>query len=192
MGRAQRNEERLGIDGQRPGTARPFPLWRLPSGPDSPPIDPIFGSGIAPRPERDHLTSGRLVSSARAAAFCNPDHIVQQCGPLATYRRVSWLSASTICRCITACRSDGRRAGVPPSHIAGRISWSAAGFVLLVLIGLWDGYEQETKALGFSGLYERYLASQAGFADDPKAYRAVVEAERARTAGVGEMAAIEE
>jgi transposase len=35
-------------------------------------------------------------------------------------------------------------------------------------------------------------ASQAGFADDPKAYRAVVEAERARTAGVGEMAAIEE
>ena len=31
-----------------------------------------------------------------------------------------------------------------------------AGFVLLVLIGLWDGYEQETKALGFSGIYERY------------------------------------
>ena len=49
-----------------------------------------------------------------------------------------------------------------------------AGFVLLVLIGLWDGYEQETKALGFSGIYERYLASQAGFADDAKAYRAVV------------------
>jgi hypothetical protein len=54
-----------------------------------------------------------------------------------------------------------------------------AGFVLLVLIGLWDGYEQETKALGFSGIYERYLASQASFADDAKAYRAVVEAERA-------------
>jgi hypothetical protein len=43
-----------------------------------------------------------------------------------------------------------------------------AGFLLLVLIGLWDGYERETKALGFSGIYERYLASQAGFADDPK------------------------
>jgi hypothetical protein len=79
----------------------------------------------------------------------------------------------------------------------GRILLSLVGFVLacfviLVLIGLWDRYEQETKALGFSGLSERYLASQAGFADDPKAYRAAVEAEHARTAGVGEMAAIEE
>jgi hypothetical protein len=58
-----------------------------------------------------------------------------------------------------------------------------------VLIGLWDGYEQETKALGFSGIYERYLASRAGFADDAKAYRAVVEAERAQTAVVAETAA---
>ena len=66
------------------------------------------------------------------------------------------------------------------------------GFVLLVLIGLWDRYEKETAALGFSGIYERYLASQAGFADDPKAYRAVIEAEHARTAGGGETAAIEE
>src|SRR6516165_4613449 len=66
------------------------------------------------------------------------------------------------------------------------------GFVLLVLIGLWDRYEKETAALGFSGIYERYVAWQAGFADDPKAYRAAVEAERARTAGVGETAAIEE
>jgi hypothetical protein len=78
----------------------------------------------------------------------------------------------------------------------GRILLSLAafaltGFVVLTLIGLWDRYEQETKGLGF-GLYERYLASQAGFADDPKAYRAVVEAERARTAGVGETATIEE
>jgi hypothetical protein len=68
---------------------------------------------------------------------------------------------------------------------------AVAGFVLLVLIGLWDPYEQE-GALEFSGIYERYLASQAGFADDPKAYRAVVEAEHTRTAGVGETAAIEE
>jgi hypothetical protein len=71
---------------------------------------------------------------------------------------------------------------------------AVAGFVLLVLIGLWDRYEQETAALGFNGIYERYLASQAGFADDPKAYRAVVEAERARAAGMRETetAAIEE
>jgi uncharacterized membrane protein YqjE len=47
---------------------------------------------------------------------------------------------------------------------------AVAGFVLLVLIGLWDPYEQNTGALG----------------------RAVVEAEHTRTAGVGEMAAVEE
>jgi len=51
-------------------------------------------------------------------------------------------------------------------------AFALAGFFLLVLIGLWDGYQQETKALGFSGIYERYLASQAGFADDARAYRA--------------------
>src|SRR6476660_1147188 len=47
MGRAQRNEERLGIDGQRPGTARPFPLRRLHSGPQSSSFRSM--SGNAPR-----------------------------------------------------------------------------------------------------------------------------------------------
>jgi len=61
---------------------------------------------------------------------------------------------------------------------------AVAGFVLLVLIGLWDRYEQETAALGFSGIYERYLAPQAGFSSDPKA-RAAAEAERARQGAVG-------
>src|SRR5262245_10989545 len=43
-----------------------------------------------------------------------------------------------------------------------------------ILIGhLWDRYSQETEALGFSGIYERYLASQAGFGDDAQAYRAM-------------------
>ena len=40
---------------------------------------------------------------------------------------------------------------------------AVASFGLLVLIGVWDRYEQETAALGFNGVYERYLASQAGF-----------------------------
>jgi hypothetical protein len=71
-------------------------------------------------------------------------------------------------------------------------AFALVGFLLLVLIGLWDGHEQETKALGFSGIYERYLASQAGFADDAKGYRAVVEAESAQTAAVAGTAAIEE
>ena len=30
------------------------------------------------------------------------------------------------------------------------IAFALAGFLLLVLIGLWDGYEQETKALGLA------------------------------------------
>jgi len=71
--------------------------------------------------------------------------------------------------------------------LVGLTASALAGFLLLVLIGLWDGYERETKALGFSGIFERYLASQAGFADDPKAYRVAVE-----RADVGETAAIEE
>jgi hypothetical protein len=41
-----------------------------------------------------------------------------------------------------------------------------------VLIGhLWDCYSRDTEALGFTGIYERYLARQAGFPDDPQAYR---------------------
>ena len=41
---------------------------------------------------------------------------------------------------------------------------------------LWDCYTQETEALGFSSIYERYLASQAGFGDDAQAYRAQLRA----------------
>jgi hypothetical protein len=84
------------------------------------------------------------------------------------------------------------------ARMIGRILLTLAvlavtGSVVLALIGFGDRYEKETKALGFSGLYERYLASQAGFPDDPKAYRAAVKSERARQgAGTGEMRAIEE
>jgi hypothetical protein len=38
--------------------------------------------------------------------------------------------------------------------------------------------------LGFGGLYERYLASQTGFADDPQAYRAVAIARRREISGL--------
>lgn len=57
------------------------------------------------------------------------------------------------------------------------------GFLFLVLMGLWDRYERETAALGFSGVYERYLAFQSGFAGDAQAYRAAADAERAWLAG---------
>jgi hypothetical protein len=66
--------------------------------------------------------------------------------------------------------------------------------VLLVLIGLWDRYEKEITALGFRGPYERHLASQAGFLNDPKAYHGAM-FERARQGVVGSettAAAIEE
>jgi hypothetical protein len=68
-----------------------------------------------------------------------------------------------------------------------------ASFVVLLLIGLWDHYSKETERLGFSGIYERYLASQAGFPDDPRAYR-TAEAERAQlqAGDFRETAALEE
>jgi hypothetical protein len=59
--------------------------------------------------------------------------------------------------------------------------FAAAGFVLLVLIGLWDRYEREAAALGFRGIYERYLTSQGDFSSDPNP-RAASEAERAQQA----------
>jgi hypothetical protein len=39
------------------------------------------------------------------------------------------------------------------------VTLAVTNFVLLVLIGLWDRYERETVALGFSGIYERYFGA---------------------------------
>ena len=55
------------------------------------------------------------------------------------------------------------------TRIIGRLVLSLAvlaitGFVLLVLIGLWDRYEKETAALGFRAIYER-LAWLSGSSD---------------------------
>jgi hypothetical protein len=68
-----------------------------------------------------------------------------------------------------------------------------ASFVFLALVGLWDRYSKEAERLGFSGIYEHYLASQTGAPDDPIAYRAI-EAERARwqAGGSRDTAAFEE
>ena len=61
--------------GGRSGTAQPFPLWRLPQRPVCDAHQSkIFGSGISIMSPRarilGRLTSSRLVSSARTAAFC--------------------------------------------------------------------------------------------------------------------------
>ena len=42
-------------------------------------------------------------------------------------------------------------------------------------VRLWERHAQEATALGFSGVYERYLAFQAGFPNDPTAYREAAE-----------------
>jgi hypothetical protein len=67
-------------------------------------------------------------------------------------------------------------------------------FLVAVLIGhFWSLYAQQTAALGFSGIYERFQAWQASFSDDPTTYRAAAEAQRAGQGGrVVETVAVEE
>jgi len=98
-------------------------------------------------------------------------------------------------------RSDDRRAGPTRATLRSGfhgplpVLYRFGGLIMTIASLKWSQKAtatRETKALGFSGIYERYLASQAGLADDAKAYRAVVEAESARTAVVAETAAVEE
>jgi hypothetical protein len=80
---------------------------------------------------------------------------------------------STQSTAIPACSSSmqfrtGRRVPRMISRILLTVAIvTVAGFVLLVLVGPWDRYEKEAAALGFSGPYERYLATRAGFPNDP-------------------------
>ena len=72
--------------------------------------------------------------------------------------------------------------------LSGFTVLAMAGVLSGVLSGhLWNRYLQETEALGFSGIYERYLASQAGFSDDAQGYRAA-----SRAGMVHEASALEE
>jgi FG-GAP repeat len=71
------------------------------------------------------------------------------------------------------------------ARMLGRILLSltglaVTGFVLLVLIGLWDRHEQEIT-VALSRIYERYLASQAAFSSNPRAR--AEKPERAGTVG---------
>jgi hypothetical protein len=68
------------------------------------------------------------------------------------------------------------------SLVRSLVLLALAGFVALVLIGLAERYSRETATLGFSGAYERYQASLAGFPDDPAGYRAAVSGARRRQA----------
>ena len=64
------------------------------------------------------------------------------------------------------------------------------GVLSIALTGhLWDRYSEETSSLGFSGIYERTLAVQAGFADDAHGYRAAADS---RERLIREASALEE
>jgi hypothetical protein len=76
--------------------------------------------------------------------------------------------------------------------LLGSAALALAAFAVLVFIGLWDRYAQETTALGFSGIYEHYLAFQAGFPNDATAYREATEIARMSASTPGETAAFEE
>jgi hypothetical protein len=81
-------------------------------------------------------------------------------------------------------------AGRTVARIIGRILFTlillaVSGFVLLVLIGLWDRYERETAVSDFSGIHVEDLASEAHFSRDPKD-RATAEPQRTQNGGVGQ------
>ena len=67
--------------------------------------------------------------------------------------------------------------------LLGSVTLALAAFAVLVFIGLWERHAQEATALGFSGIYERYLAFQAGFPNDPMAYRETAATAPMRQAG---------
>jgi hypothetical protein len=76
--------------------------------------------------------------------------------------------------------------------LLGSATLTLAALAVLVLIGLWERHAQEATALGFSGIYERYLAFQAGFPNDPTAYRAAETAPMPQAGTTAEAAAFEE
>jgi|tagenome__1003787_1003787.scaffolds.fasta_scaffold18149108_1 hypothetical protein len=77
--------------------------------------------------------------------------------------------------------------------LLGAATLALAAFAVLVLIGLWGRHAQEATALGFSGIYERYLAFQAGFPNDATVYREATEtAPMPQASTTAEAAAFEE
>ena len=76
--------------------------------------------------------------------------------------------------------------------LLGSATLTLAALAVLVLMGLWERQAQEATALGFSGIYEHYLAFQAGFPNDATAYREATEIARMSASTPGEPAAFEE
>jgi FG-GAP repeat len=62
---------------------------------------------------------------------------------------------------------------------------TVSGFLLLVLIGLWDRYEHESGALGFSGIYERDFPSQVDPAEQKSGGEQLLRQQGPKLVGTG-------
>src|SRR5215471_17565513 len=95
-----------GSTGGRSGTARPFPLWHLRSSPCATPIHRKYSGAVfrscPPGPNTRTLNCQPLGWFRLHWLSVSLMHVARQCGAPVTYRPVSYLSASTICRCTTA------------------------------------------------------------------------------------------
>jgi hypothetical protein len=77
--------------------------------------------------------------------------------------------------------------------LLGSGTLALAAFAVLVFAGLWERHAQEATALGFSGIYERYLAFKSGFPNNAMAYREATEtAPMPQASTTAEAAAFEE
>jgi hypothetical protein len=75
----------------------------------------------------------------------------------------------------------------------GSVTLAFAGILAVVLSAhLGSRYKEQTASLGFNGVYERVLASWAGFADDPRGYRAFAQAAQRTPPFVQQASALEE
>ena len=74
---------------------------------------------------------------------------------------------------------------LPVLALAGALAYT-------LTVHLWNRYQAETVAMGFSGISESYLAFQSGFLDEMQAFRALAETPRTPSAAGRETAAVEE
>jgi hypothetical protein len=124
----------------------------------------------------------RQATEARQRA----EQALDQSSTKAAFEEVAnhWVALAEQVEWLARARRAASRAEVSRGFrmLLGVAALGLAGFAILVAIGLWDRYSLEAETLGFSGIYERNLASQAGFRNDPQGYRAVSAAARASQA----------
>jgi hypothetical protein len=90
--------------------------------PYAPPIDPIYSGVVSPPgPNSWPLNTASACSVPRTLRrFCWSIRIAKQCGPFATYRRVSHSPVSVICRCIARTRREPQTKSGAPTQLPPR------------------------------------------------------------------------